>query len=97
MKEKMRIMKEKRKAIGVYTLSNTGGLAIYEIDNADDRVLVGLVTDKAFEPEWCEMTSQLVDNNELTNGFMWGELFIPFSEVMRVGKEESDHGEQADV
>lgn len=73
-----------RKAIGYYTLSNTGGLAVYEMDCTEDKVLVGLVTDEAKEPEWLDIVEGWNEEaHEYQLGFKWGNWFIPFSEVMR--------------
>lgn len=77
-------MSEERKAIGIYALSNTGGLAVYEIDNTEDKVLVGLVTDEAKEPEWLDIVEKWhEDHHKYELGFMWGNWFISFSDVMR--------------
>lgn len=62
--------------IGIYTICNTGSLLVHEIDYAKDVVLVSL---NGGCKEWCNITY-----TEDSFGFMWGEMFIPFSEVMRV-------------
>ena len=62
--------------IGVYTICNTGSLLVHEIDYTEDMVLVSL---NGGRKEWCNITY-----TEDGLGFMWGEMFIPFSEVMRV-------------
>lgn len=70
-------------AIGAYTLSNTGGLLIHAIE--DERVLVSLNGKQA---EWCERAEQICVNDDgeydMVDGFKWGELLIPLSEVMRI-------------
>ena len=76
---------EKRKPIGSYTISNTGGLLVYEIDYSEDRVLVGVFTDHLIEADWVPIIENCIDNShECAIGFCWGEQFIPFSEVIRV-------------
>lgn len=70
-----------RKPIGVYGLTNTCGLAVYEFDHVEDRVLVG-VNDQ--EPEWYDMTFEENEVGTILEGFKYGELFVPFDEVMRV-------------
>ena len=70
-----------RKPIGVYGLSNTGGLAVYEFDTVDDRVLVGL-NDQ--EPEWCDLSYEENDDGQMMDGFRYGELFVPIDDVMSV-------------
>ena len=62
--------------VGIYPIANTGGIVIYNIDSENDRVLAGLNAESA---EWWPMKT--VDD---TPGFMFDELFIPFSEVMRI-------------
>lgn len=64
--------------IGSYCLSNTASVNVYQIDYHEDEVLVGINNDK---PEWCKIVD-FEQTNEL--GFMFGKLFVPFSEVMRV-------------
>ena len=71
--------------IGIYTVSNTGSIVVHKIE--DDRVEISLNGNK---PEWVEIIERWIDCdedyveevNEL--GFMWGELFIPFSEILRI-------------
>ena len=68
--------------IGVYTICNTGSLVVHKIDNTDDKVLVSL---NGKNPEWCNLQEgRCSDSDEFENGFYWGEMFIPFSEVMKV-------------
>ena len=68
-----------RRPIAVYGLSNTGGLAVYEIDTVEDRILVGL-NDQ--EPEWYDLVYEPIEGE--AEGFRYGELFIPVTELMRV-------------
>ena len=69
------------KVIGVYGLANTGAVLVYAIDYGEDRVLAGINENP---PEWCPMTEGYMETDgELELGFTLGQLFIPFSEVMR--------------
>lgn len=65
--------------IGVYGICNTAGIAIYEIDQFEDKVLAGL---NDSEPEWYDMTPD-------SEGFMFGETFVPFDEVIRTQIHDS--------
>lgn len=77
-----------RDVIGIYGLCNTGSVLVYKIDYGGDRVLAGI---NDSEPEWCEIKDEYVeDHEELETGFVLGQLFIPFSEVMRFYEEEKD-------
>ena len=63
------------KIAGIHVLTNTGALVLYKNERDDEgRVLVGFNCDA---PEWCKVS----DDEE---GFFWGELFVPFSEVQRI-------------
>ena len=67
--------------IGIYGLTNTGSILIHQIDYDGDRVLASL---NGSQPEWCPMTEQYVEESgELESGFTWGELFVPFADVLR--------------
>ena len=68
-----------RDVIGVYPLCNTGAVLVHKIDYGEDRVLASI---NGRDPEWCNMTETEIDG-ELEPGFYLGELFIPFSEVLR--------------
>ena len=71
-----------RKVIGSYPICNTAGLAVYEIDDREDRILVGL-NDNA--PRWYKIREDCdIDTGEYVMGFNYGGSFIPFSDVMRV-------------
>ena len=73
----------KRKVIGSYPICNTAGLAVYGIDDREDRVLVGL-NDNA--PRWYKIREACdIDTGEYVMGFNYGGSFIPFSDVLRVG------------
>lgn len=69
--------------IGVFTISNTGSLVVHAIE--DERVQVSL---NGGEPEWCDTYSQIAADEqgeyEMEDGFLWGELRVPFSDVMRL-------------
>ena len=71
-----------RKVIGSYPICNNVGLAVYEIDESNDRVLVGL-NDNA--PRWYKIREACdMDTGEYIMGFNYGGSFIPFSDVLRV-------------
>ena len=70
-----------KKPIGVYTISNTIAVSVYEIDYVDDRVLV---SGNGKKPKWCPIVDRENEEGEYESGFMLGRMFIPFSEVMRV-------------
>lgn len=65
-----------RKVIACYTLTNCGGLAIYEAD--DERVLVGYNDD---EPTW----SAVEYDDDGRAFFGWGGREIYLDECVRVG------------
>jgi len=71
------------KIIGTYCLCNTAAVCIHEIDHSADRVLASI---NGENPEWCFMDEKNVgsEDGSLEHGFWFGEMFIPFSEVMRV-------------
>lgn len=71
---------ENQKPIGVYTFSNTIGVAVYEIDYHEDNVLIGYWTNDKEVFERCPITE---DSETLELGFMFGEFFVPFSQVIR--------------
>lgn len=71
-----------RKVIGSYPICNIACLAVYEIDESNDRVLVGLNNNppRLYKiREACDM-----DTGEYIMGFNYGGSFIPFSDVLRV-------------
>lgn len=71
-----------RKIIGSYPICNTVGLAVYEIDDSEDRVLVGL---NDAPPRWYKIREACdMDTGEYVMGFNYGGSFIPFSDVLRV-------------
>ena len=72
-----------KKPIGVYTISNTISISVYEIDHTEDRVLA---SGNGEEPHWCPIVyGGKEDENAFGElGFMFGEMFIAFSHVMRV-------------
>ena len=70
------------KTVGVFPISNTLAICVHEIDQADDRVLA---SGNGGSPEWYPMTEQHnEDTDEWEQGFMFGSIFVPFSQVMRV-------------
>lgn len=71
-----------RKVIGSYPICNNVGLAVYEIDESNDRVLVGFNDSK---PYWHKIREACdMDTGEYVMGFNYGGSFIQFSDVMRV-------------
>ncbi len=75
-------MKDKVKTIGVYSVCNTMGICVHEIDHCEDRVLASA---NGENPQWCPMNEQTrSDGEEAEPGFLFGSFFVPFSEVMRV-------------
>ena len=75
-----------RKVIGAYCLCNTASINVYEINDFEDFVIAGINDE---EPERCLIDYEPVKDcqnvpEELRLGFYFGELFIPFDEVMRV-------------
>ena len=70
------------KPIGAYTLCSTGAVLVYQIDHQNDRVLAGINDN---ELQWCDVTEQYWEHSEQGEiGFCFGEMFIPFCEVMRI-------------
>ena len=68
--------------IGVYPLTNLGSLLVHVIDEENDKVLASINWRK---PEWYEMSEESTGSSvEEEPGFWFGELWIPWSEVMRV-------------
>ena len=63
------------KIVGLYPICNTGCLVIHEIDDRDEQVKVSLNGD---DPDWYPMAFEPED------GFLWGDLFVPFEEVQAV-------------
>ena len=75
-----------KKIIGVFPISNTGGICVHAIDHAEDKALASI---NGENPEWCAITEKPqsemgAESDELEQGFMFGSFFVPFSEVMRM-------------
>ena len=71
--------------IGVCPLFNTGALLVHKIDYTEDKILVST---NGKDREWCDMIEGCADGSEeLEIGFKWGELFVPFADVMRMTEE----------
>ena len=70
-----------RTALGYYTISNIGGLLVYEVNTMNDAVLVGeeIYGDKR-PAKWCDIKYDKNGNAY----FMWGRTKISFDEIMRV-------------
>ena len=77
----MEIKTEKGTAntIGTYCLCSTAVVCVHEL--YDDSVLASINGDS---PALCPMTERQNDDGEWLDGFLFGEMFIPFLEVMRV-------------
>lgn len=75
--------KTERKPIATYTISNTMGVLIYEIDYTDDRVLWnGFSGDKATgRKRWGKIYAE---NETGRQYFKFGSMKIYFDECMRV-------------
>ena len=66
--------------IGIYGLTNTGAVLVHQIEG--DRVLASI---NGIDPTWCDITEQYWEcSGELEPGFVLGQLFVPFAEVMRM-------------
>lgn len=75
-------MSKCKKGIGAYPICNTASLNVYEIDDANDRVLVSL---NDMPPRWYKIREACnADTGEYEMGFNYGGVFVPFSDVMRV-------------
>lgn len=71
-----------RKVIGSYPICNTAGLVVYEIDESNDRVLVGFNNNP---PRWYKIREACyMGTGKCEMGFNYGGAFIPFSDVMKV-------------
>ena len=66
--------------IGVYQISNTGAILVHAIDYTDDLVCASL---NGKDQQWCKMCEQDIDGVD-EFGFMYGEMFVPFFEVIRL-------------
>ncbi len=67
--------------IGVYPICNTASILVHEIDHVEDKVLASL-NGKA--EEWCKMEEyDYYDIGTPEYGFFYGDIFVPFCEVMR--------------
>ena len=88
--EESYVSTEGKEPIGTYTFSNTGGLLVYEIDDSQDEILVGLSTqpDKALwlPIEWCDDPE---DPESVNACFKWGDSLINLNEVMRTNLHEA--------
>ena len=75
-------MSKCKNVIGVYPICNTASLNVYEIDDANDRVLVSL---NDMPPRWYKILEACnTDTGEWEMGFNYGGAFVSFSNVMRV-------------
>lgn len=73
---------EDKKIIGVYGVCNTMGICVHEIDCGGERVLASA---NGENPQWYPMEEQTLEAGaDAETGFLFGSLFVPFSEVMRV-------------
>lgn len=77
------------RVIGVFPVSNAGGICVHAIDHAEDKVLASM---NGENPEWYGITEKPLseisgneeDEDKMEPGFLFGSFFVPFSEVMRV-------------
>lgn len=68
--------------IGTYCLCNTAAVLVHEL--YDDSVLASI---NGGNPAMYEITERQNDEGEWEDGFLFGEMFLPFSEVMKVDGE----------
>ncbi len=69
------------KPIAVYGISNNTAVLVYDIGQYNDNVLAGY---NNVLPEQCEITEQYNDDtNDIETGFIYGNMFVPFSECVR--------------
>lgn len=67
--------------IGIYGLCNTGAVLVHQIDYGEEKVLASI---NGTDPLWCDIKEEYWEcSGELEQGFSLGQLFVPFSEVMR--------------
>ena len=75
------------KLLGVLPVTTCGSICVHEIE--DDRVLASV---NGVTPEWCptaerplsEYIGDDAEDHEVTRGFFFGSLFVPFCAVMRI-------------
>ena len=68
--------------IGVYPLTNLGSVLIHVMDVDAGKVLASI---NGTRPEWYEMSEEYSGPSvEEESGFWFGELWIPWSEVLKV-------------
>lgn len=68
--------------IGVYPLTNLGSVLVHEIDENAGIVLASI---NGMRPEWYGMTEEYTGPSvEEEPGFSFGEMWIPWNEVLRV-------------
>lgn len=68
--------------IGVYPLTNLGSVLVHVIDEDAEKVLASI---NGTQPEWYEMSEEYSGPSvEEEAGFWFGELWIPWSEVLKV-------------
>lgn len=67
--------------LGVYGISNVYAICVHEIDQREEKVLASA---NGKNPEWCPWAErENEETEELEQGFMFGSIFVPFSQVMR--------------
>ena len=75
------------KLLGVLPVTNCGSICVHEIE--DDRVLASV---NGVSPEWCPTAERPLsdyigddaEEDEVTRGFFFGSLFVPFCAVMQI-------------
>ena len=69
------------KPVAVYGISNNTAILIYDIGQYDETILAGY---NGRLPELCNIGFEYDDNNdELLQGFYYGNMFVPFDECIR--------------
>ncbi|MBQ9565554.1 MAG: hypothetical protein IJU98_08210 [Synergistaceae bacterium] len=74
------------KPIGRYELCDGVAIEVYHIDHDRDETLASLVSDneienddKLYPPNWCGIRH----DGEQGKGFLYGRIFVPFSQILR--------------
>lgn len=82
-------MSKKLKIIGIFGVGNAGEICVHAIDHTKDRVLASMngaslnwytITERSLS----EFTGEEQGEETVELGFLFGSLFVPFSEVMCV-------------
>lgn len=69
--------------IGTYTVSNNFAILVYQIEyDINDRALVGDSSDTT-KAHWTDIIYEPIENDEVDSYFYYGDIKVPFNEVMR--------------